>query len=55
MLVAIGLIWFLQGLGVLMWPAGSVMLARREWAAYGAITTMIGLVLIWMGGRAARR
>ena len=44
-LVLAGGLWTLQGLGLVMWPAESFMLAERKWALYGAITVVIGIVL----------
>lgn len=46
-----GGLWALQGLGLVMWPAESFMLAERQWALYGAITFLIGLLLFWRGSR----
>jgi hypothetical protein len=46
-LVISGILWALQGLGILMWPPQSFMLAEREWALYGAITTALG-ALLWL-------
>ncbi|KWV96078.1 MULTISPECIES: hypothetical protein [unclassified Erythrobacter] len=46
-----GGLWTLQGLGLVMWPADSFMLAEREWALYGAITFMVGLFLFRSGSR----
>ncbi|MEE4206632.1 MAG: hypothetical protein V2I39_10075 [Erythrobacter sp.] len=54
-LVFSGLLWALQGLGIVMWPAGSFMLAQREWALYGGIAAAIGALLIWAGGRFLKR
>ncbi len=50
-LVLSGGLWALQGSGIISWPADSFMLAKREWALYGAITLAIGLVLIWAAER----
>ncbi len=50
-LVLAGGLWTLQGLGLVMWPAESFMLAERQWAVYGAITLAIGAALFWWGGR----
>lgn len=47
-----GGLWALQGLGLVMWPAESFMLAEQRWALYGTITFLIGLLLFW---KAARR
>lgn len=46
-----GGLWALQGLGLVMWPAESFMLAERRWALYGAITFLIGALLFWRGSR----
>jgi hypothetical protein len=46
-LVIAGGLWTLQGLGIVMWPAQSFMLADRQWAVWGAITIAVGLALIW--------
>ena len=50
-LVLAGGLWALQGLGLVMWPAESFMLAERQWAVYGAITVGIGALLFWWGSR----
>ena len=49
--VLAGGLWTLQGLGLVMWPAESFMLAERQWAVYGAITVAIGALLFWWGSR----
>ncbi|QIQ86006.1 MAG: hypothetical protein G9473_04390 [Erythrobacter sp.] len=54
-LVFSGILWALQGLGIVMWPPGSFMLAQREWALYGGITAAIGALLVWASARIARR
>lgn len=50
-LVLSGALWALQGLGIVMWPAESFMLAERQWALYGAVTVLIGVLLFWWGSR----
>ncbi|QDM39971.1 MULTISPECIES: hypothetical protein [Bacteria] len=50
-LVLSGGLWALQGLGLVMWPAESFMLADRSWALYGGLTVVVGLLLIWWGSR----
>jgi hypothetical protein len=50
-LVLSGGLWALQGLGIVMWPAESFMLAQGEWAIYGTITAAIGVLLIWFSRR----
>lgn len=46
-----GCLWMLQGLGLVMWPAESFMIGQREWATYGLIAVVTGLLLIWMTRR----
>ncbi|MDJ0977798.1 MAG: hypothetical protein QNI87_04620 [Erythrobacter sp.] len=46
-LIVLGALWSLQGLGILMWPPHSFMLAQREWGLYGAIVAAFG-GLIWL-------
>ena len=50
-LVLSGGLWALQGLGIMMWPADSFMLADRDWAINGAITFFVGLILLWGSSR----
>ena len=44
--VLMGLLWIGQGLGIIMWPASSFMLADRQWAYNGAILAAVGLLII---------
>lgn len=53
-LVLSGGLWALQGLGLVMWPAESFMLADRSWALYGALTVAVGIALFWWGSRRRR-
>ena len=46
-----GLLWIGQGLGLIMWPASSFMLADRQWAFNGALLAALGLGLIWFSSR----
>lgn len=55
LLVVFGAIWTLQGLGLLMWPAESFMLADRQWAINGGITAVVGIVLILVARRVRPR
>lgn len=50
-LILSGGLWALQGLGIVMWPAESFMLAERRWALYGAITVVVGVLLFRWGSR----
>ena len=54
-LIAFGALWSLQGLGILMWPAESFMLARRDWGLYGAITAGLGVMLLLLSARIGPR
>ena len=53
-LVMSGLLWALQGLGILMWPADSFMLADRSWALYGGLTCLIGVAVVLFSARIGR-
>jgi hypothetical protein len=46
-----GLLWIGQGLGLIMWPSSSSMLADRHWAMNGAVVALAGAALIWLFGR----
>ncbi len=49
--ILMGLLWIGQGLGIVMWPSSSFMLADRQWAVNGAILAGAGLLLIWFSRR----
>ena len=51
LLVAFGGLFALQGLGIVMWPADSFMLADPSWTLYGGIILAIGALLVWWGSR----
>ena len=48
LLVVIGGVWILQGINVL---PGSFMTGQTKWAVYGAITAVIGIVLVVLSRR----
>ena len=48
LLVLMGGVWILQGINLL---PGSFMTGQTKWAVYGAITAVIGLVLIVLARR----
>lgn len=48
LMVFSGLFWALQGLGIIMWPPDSFMLADPHWTVYGLIWAAIGAGLIWV-------
>lgn len=52
--VLAGLLWTGQGLGIIMWPSSSFMLADRQWAVNGSITALVGVGLIWLARRPGR-
>ena len=52
--VLMGLLWVGQGLGLIMWPSSSFMLADRQWAINGALLALVGLVLIVLARRRRR-
>ncbi len=41
-LLAMGIIWALQGAGLLAWPADSFMLGQDDWVVRGLATAAIG-------------
>lgn len=43
-----GLFWALQGLGIIMWPPESFMLADRRWTLYGLLWATFWAGLIWV-------
>ena len=53
-LILSGGLWTLQGLGIVMWPAESFMLADRSWAFNGIVTVAVGAVLVWLSRRMKR-
>jgi hypothetical protein len=51
-LVAVaGLLFALQGAGVVHWPAESTMLGKRDWVEYGIVIVLIGVALMLTGHR----
>jgi uncharacterized membrane protein HdeD (DUF308 family) len=46
--VLIGVVWFLQGINVL---PGSLMTGQIQWAVYGAIAVILGIVLLVVASR----
>jgi hypothetical protein len=45
-LLAMGILWALQGAGVIRWPAESFMIDTRSWIYYGAATAVVGLIIL---------
>jgi hypothetical protein len=52
LLMLAGLVWFLQGVGIL---PGSFMSGQTQWAVYGALAVLVGMGLVVVGHRRARR
>jgi len=52
LLVAVGLVWTLQGLNVL---GGSAMSGSPLWATIGPIVLVVGVALVWIGIARRRR
>jgi hypothetical protein len=51
LMVAAGVIWFLQGINVL---PGSFMTGQIRWAVYGGIAFAAGIALLWLSNRNRR-
>ncbi|MBV9891753.1 MAG: hypothetical protein JO090_12810 [Rhizobacter sp.] len=51
LLVVLGLHWIGQGTGIFVWPANPVMDNHTEWAYYGGLAALVGVVLIWVSRR----
>ena len=45
-LIAMGIIWVLQGAGLLAWPADSFMLGQGEWVVRGFAMIAAGAALL---------
>ncbi len=52
--ILMGLLWIGQGLGIIMWPSDSFMLADRKWAYNGAILAAVGAIVIVLLRRSGR-
>jgi hypothetical protein len=48
LMVFSGVFWALQGLGIIMWPPESFMLADRRWTLYGVLWAAGWAGLIWV-------
>ena len=44
--LAFGILFLLQGLGVIRWPASSMMIDQRVWVIRGAVVALVGALLI---------
>jgi hypothetical protein len=43
---AAGVLFALQGAGIIRWPAESFMIGTRNWVEYGIVIAMIGVGLV---------
>lgn len=46
--IMMGMLWILQGLDIVRWPASSFMLGDTTWTRNGTVLAVIGVVLIWL-------
>lgn len=47
----VGGLWIGQGLGLIMWPSSSFMLAQGQWALIGAGLMLLGVFALWRSKR----
>ncbi len=50
-LAACGILFLLQGRGIVRWPSESFMVGDQAWESYGTAIAVLGLVLILVGRR----
>ena len=43
---ALELLFLLQGLGVIRWPASSMMIDQRAWVLRGGVLAVLGAILV---------
>ena len=46
-----GVLWALQGAGLVMWPSSSFMLKQPQWIAYGILMANFGLLQLYIVGK----
>jgi len=44
--MAVGLLWVGQGTGYVNWPRSSFMISQVQWAYYGTVLGIAGLLMI---------
>jgi hypothetical protein len=49
--LAMGLVWMGQGSGYFPWPASSFMISQTKWIYYGAVTAVVGILLVIVARR----
>ena len=47
----VGLVWIGQGTGYFPYPRSSFMINQIEWAYYGSVTAIVGLLLMFYAQR----
>jgi hypothetical protein len=52
LLMLVGTVWFFQGINVL---PGSFMTGQMQWAVYGAIAFLVGVVVFYRARRMSRK
>ncbi len=52
--IVAGLFFAAQGMGWIMWPADSFMLADRQWVYNGSIMAAVGFIVIVLLRRSGR-
>ncbi|HVJ00025.1 MAG TPA: hypothetical protein VM657_13255 [Sphingomonas sp.] len=50
-LAVLGILFLLQGRGILRWPAESFMIGDRAWENYGTGIAVLGLLLVLVARR----
>lgn len=53
--IAFGLLFTLQGLGIVHWPSSSFMLDDRSWAIKGVLVMVVGAALVWLNRPGVQR
>ena len=46
-MILVGLLWALQGLDIVRWPASSFMLGDTVWTRNGIVLAVVGIFLVW--------
>ena len=54
-LLALGLLWVGQGLGVIQWPHSSFMIGQVLWTRIGAAVAIFGALVVFVFARSRRR
>ena len=49
--IAAGVLFVLQGTGVLKWPSESFMIGQNPWAVRGAVLAVVGGIVVWRARR----